>query len=443
MLVKQFTGRSRIAIVFFALLFLFNGVYGLQFRMPGAQVPLFFGAASVVFFALLARFGFVTLSGAPQPAAQGAGHGVVAGVVLFFAITMYLTLRLPVVQLGALIGIMAAGAALTSRLAGPRAALTLLLLAGAVAVIVIGLQTPLDIDAANMLPIIQAACVDLQNGISPYGKTYPLIASLPMYYLPGALLPYCGLEWSGIDLRWLNVAAYLVLCAAALRSARRPDAGGEGFLILAPLLVSSSMLLFMAHVHEWLYWIVCLAAVLSVLKDRIVLAGLFVGLMLATRQHALFLALPLAAVCLARVGSMRTLLAGGLALLVVLLVGVLPTGLTPLEYLRTFYLDVATAGASANNSGGNPFDQIALSGMVLKAAGRSALSALQVLAVLGGSLACWRLGGDPRRAMVALGLTYVVAIASNPFLSRYLYMPGFFLLAFGAMVPLSAPRKRP
>ncbi len=442
MVVTQFNARSQVALVFFLLLLLFNVTYSLQYKIPAPQIPVYFGAASIAFFTLLAVFGFSSLARAPKVGTPLEGLGALMCVIGFLVVTIYLNVPLPFSRLAVVIGVMAGSAILVARLAGPLVALVLLLFVGMAAAIVNGLRTPLDIGAANMLPIIQAACVDLKNGISPYGKTYPLIASLPMYYLPGALLPYCGLEWNGLDLRWLNSVAYIVIGAAALAFALRSQARENSLLLIVPLLVSPSILLFMAHAHEWLYWIVCLATALFVLKDRFLLAGLFAGLMLATRQHALFLALPMAAVLLGRVGPVRTLAAGSLAVLVIFVVGVWPSGFAPLEYVRVFYLDVAVAGATANNSGGNPYDQIALSGMLLKTVGGRALSVLQVLAVLGGSVACWRLHGNPRRATIALGLTYVVAIALNSFLSRYLYMPGFFLMAFGAMLPAAVQRVR-
>src|SRR3546814_16334725 len=84
-------------------------------------------------------------------------------------------------------------------------ALWLALLLGLAVQIALALGNPLDVAAANMLPVIEAGCGTLLNGENPHLADYPGITSVALIYLPGLLLPYCGPGALGLDVRVLNV----------------------------------------------------------------------------------------------------------------------------------------------------------------------------------------------------------------------------------------------
>jgi hypothetical protein len=75
-------------------------------------------------------------------------------------------------------------------------------------------RTPITATIADMLPLVQAACVRLASGTNPYGSAYAMPWELPLTLWPGLWLPYMVPHSLALDLRWVHIA--VVVCLATL-----------------------------------------------------------------------------------------------------------------------------------------------------------------------------------------------------------------------------------
>lgn len=99
-------------------------------------------------------------------------------------------------------------------------ALTALVLGAAIRAIHMR-QIPIEPVNGDMLPLVRGALEHLLAGRSPY-MTYRMPWEVPLTYLPVTWLSYAPAYLSGIDLRWTNVGAEIVIGATlAWLSARR------------------------------------------------------------------------------------------------------------------------------------------------------------------------------------------------------------------------------
>jgi hypothetical protein len=281
-----------------------------------------------------------------------------------------------------------------------------------------------------MLPVIEAGCVKLFGGENPYLAQYPGITSVPLMYLPGLLLPYCAPVALGLDVRTLNIVLLLaiVLYAAwALDARARPE---RLALALLPLLFSPPLGQMMIHGHVWLYWLLVIVFVHALASQRLLAAALLLGLMLATRQMSLFLAIPVAVYMATRLRPLP--LAGYAAVALGTYAAImLPVALTTPQWIDLFYLSATRVGEGTHLTYGNPMNQVSLSGVLTQYGLASLLQPLQVLVLLlaGAVLWVWRRRLAFDRSLLVLGVAYVLVIGLNQFLHRYFYVEGLVLIA--------------
>jgi hypothetical protein len=421
--------------------------YGFQYRADADNPLSYFLPISGVFFLCL----ILIVASFATPAAAALTIGVklhrAAGLAMM-AIALSLTLffhgaELPFPALLA-IGVLLVGAT-ASIVFGASGVATIVVVAVGLAVqIFLALTNPLDVQAANMLPIIGAGCELLLQLKNPYLATFPGIASEPLYYLPGLILPYCTSVAVGLDMRIVNVALILAIVAYAsliFDLWRHPERLSLGLL---PLLLLPQTTQMMIHGHVWLYWLLVVAFVHALSTGRLVAAALLLGLLLATRQMALFLAIP-AAVYMA--GQLRpaALLRYAAITLSTYVVVMAPVMVTMPGWVDHFYLGLSGVGIRLHLSYGNPMNQVSLSGLLTDTGLAGLLRPLQAATILLVAVVLWvwrrRLAFD--QVVVLLGVGYVIAIGFNGFLHRYFYMPGLILIALGiayaAAGPLTAP----
>ncbi len=207
---------------------------------------------------------------------------------IFFSARGYaIDIRL-VAALGALALITAV---LTLLLDRPGSAAALWCRIGALAPLAIALRVaaiasyPLDPDVADMLPAIRVAADRLLAGTVPYAPIDLGAHTVPVAYLPGMWLPYVPLVALGLDLRWLNVGALLVVSGllAALGAHCR---AASGVTALVGLFLFNPVLVARGDLYTGPAWLViALAAVLLARAPR--WTGLVMGLGAATQQIAL------------------------------------------------------------------------------------------------------------------------------------------------------------
>lgn len=328
---------------------------------------------------------------------------------------------------------------------GPASASLIQIILGLLGLAALTLTQPIDVVAANMLPIIQAACDVLAHGENPYATTYPDVATLHFYYLPASFVPYCGLQELGIDLRWLNLLGYAIVAACLAFALPRVRRLHSFTAVALPLLLSPMILQMLIHGHVWVYWTVFAAAYLALINARATLAAALLAVAVGTRQLAALLVIPLGGYLLA--GSHRAIFKRILFGTAILCVLMLPAWLAVSDFLHYFYTSIATESAARNVHGINPYDQISIAGLLPLGTPKWALQAMQVAVLLAGMLTVLLLVKRQRLslALSIAGICMILAAGLNPFLNRYFYMEGLLLLSmtFGwnAKQETSFPKK--
>ncbi len=432
-------------LVLFLVVLLFSMTYGFQYRVPGVFVQFYFLSASILFAALVVLLALlIARSGRSGHALREIGYlpsrvGLAIGVSLCAVLSclVFHGGAAPWERAVAMAGI-AAVVLVLAWLGRTRWALWFLSATGLTVFAYLTLVTPLDVRAANMLPIIAASCESLAAGENPFLRTYPGIATAPMYYLPLNVLPYCLPEWSGLDIRWMNIVLMLALFLMLARLfdfRHRPEILGLSFL---PVLFSPMSLQMGYYGHVWPYWFGTVVLAVLVWKERLWAAAVVLGLLLLTRQTAVFTAGLLGAGLVAAVGWRNALRYGalvcGLPAAGLLLVFLL-TGTAPLA----FFTGVSSASDMTHAATTNPTDQIAISGAFVMAGLRAEMLFIQAAtaALLCGAFL--RAGRHPTPVLIAgVGCAYLVVISLSVFLHRYFYGAGMLLIASGLAMMMHA-----
>ncbi|WP_295431119.1 hypothetical protein [uncultured Thiodictyon sp.] len=305
----------------------------------------------------------------------------------------------------------------------------------------IGIVTPNDIEAANMLPMVQAVCNDVANGANPYRLGYEKISSFDLHYFPALIAPYCPLEWLGTDVRWLNVVVLGSFVLVLMRLRRGPEGNRIAAVLVAMILASPFFAQMMAHGHTLIYFLMAFGLPLSVIARRYLLAAVLAGAMLATYQLAVFLSIPVALWVLLNSTIERRYLylviAAGVAFALLL-----PAYLAAPDFFTRFFIDLSSGVAQRVRSVSEPFDQVALTGLLQQILSNQTLTLLQFAALAGGCATLVRRSrSTPAQLFVLTGWIYCLIIAMTPFVSRYFYIPGLlFVFAAIAATDDASPR---
>ncbi len=442
--VQEFPTR---AIVGGALLFCMTTIvalsYGFQYHADAEQPLGYFLPFSLAFFSclllILATFSVSSLASAMSSPelARSLGLG-------FMSVSLSLTVyfwapNLPIsapIAVGALL--VGSAASVGFRLVRPATAVVLIL--GLLVQSFLSLSVPLDVGAANMLPIIGAGCELVLQADNPYLATFPGIASEPLIYLPGLVLPYCIPVAADVDMRLVNVilvAAIVAYSCWIFRSWSRPERLSLG---LWPLLLSSPTAQMMIHGHVWPYWLLVLIFVHALATRRFLVAALLLGVMLATRQMSLFLAAPAAAFMSTRLRPVELARYAAVTIAAYLVI-MAPVILSTPGWIDRFYLGLTDIGQKLHLTYGNPMNQVSLSGFLTAAGFAGALPFLQaaILLLAVAVFWIWRTRITFDRAVMLLGVGYILIIGLNPFLHRYFYFPGLILIALAIGFTLTGP----
>jgi hypothetical protein len=411
--------------------------YGFAYRLGAdTQIVFYFAIASLFFFGAMAAIAGLTTGMFNCPAhlvSKFDPEQVAAALLaLVVAASCYFSPALPGKVAIAAAGVLAIATATSLFMKRPRPAIWVATGVGIVLHAVGIWLIPIDVKAANMLPIIVAGCQDLLHGENPLMKMYPGIATAPLYYLPGTVLPYCAPVAADLDPRALNLAILLLLLGLLFRFQRFSSQPAAAALTTLPVLLSPMAMQMGYYGHVWPYWLHVVGFAMAVLRGRYLLAAVLLGLALATRQMAVFVYGMLGAVMFRELGLSRALVYGAIAAAVFALLVSPFLSDANVTLADLYYGGVRTAAVETHGATLNPADQIALSGSFVWLGMRDWMMPLQVaLAVLvTGALLLF---ATPSRhtAIVRIGVSYVVVIGASAFLHRYFYAPGFFLIALG------------
>lgn len=289
---------------------------------------------------------------------------------------------------------------------------------------------PIDMNAADMLPVIRWADHEMLAGVNPYQAVYPGPATSTFYYMPLQLLAYLPLTAVGLDPRLLNLAccALSILLVETRPTAWRATARAY----LYPVLLSALGAPMMYNGEIWPYWLGSLALAACVLAGRTLLAGLVLGLLVGMRQTAL-VAAGVLGLGMLRLLPWRQYLAGFSAGALAACALCLPFLLRGHGLARLWFIDGPRSYLPVAAMLGNPGNQISATNL-LGAVGLQGLAGkLQILLLL----AAAGLAGIPKappawRLLALAGLAETLAMAFNPYLHRYYYINGLLVLALAA-----------
>lgn len=432
-------------IILWLMISVISVSYGFQYRVPENVTHYYFIFASAIFFLLAFALAIsilypkITLCFSNALSALSAQYLAIAITLTtllsgfyFYSGSEYIPTKI----------IMVVTVSITVTLTVIRRckeALWVLAIAGTGLFVCLSLFTPLDVNAANMLPIIGAGCDSLLNGENPFLRVYPEIATAPLYYLPFNVLPYCPLQFIGLDLRWLNVVIFLILMivlAKIFNFAKKPEILGLTFL---PLLISPMILQAGHYGHLWFYWFGLVIMASFLWRGKMWLVAILIGLLLLTRQTYVFIAGLLGASLLSTFGWKACVKYGAVVLGVTMggfLIIYFLTNVHPVE----FYSAVRSASEVTHKATSNPVDQISLSGFFVMYQMRPILMEMQMaLAVIVGIYFILFTGQRTTHVLIILiGLGYIFIISMSVFIHRYFYIPGFILIAYGLALQLQA-----
>ncbi len=140
------------------------------------------------------------------------------------------------------------------------------------------------------MPIVEAAGRNLLQGQDPYTANYSAVTPNLFYYLPLQWLPFVPAVAIGADPRLINaivVAAIVILTRASLRSERSLVIA---YLIFFPVLFSHLFTLAAAGSYMIPYWGLIYLFVYALTTRQDAWAAAILGLLLATRQTSLAIA---------------------------------------------------------------------------------------------------------------------------------------------------------
>jgi len=362
-----------------------------------------------------------------------------------FALTLYLKSHfIAPVPWWAAIGLSATIGLVGFRLWGARGAISVFQALGLALIVLIIWQNPWPSNG-DMLMTIEAAAREFLTGNLPY-RAYPEIYDLYtpgwetpnrdtiLQYLPGIWLPYVPAVAIGIDLRIVNVVLLIVLLWVFEKGL--PDHTGNRATILSltayPLLLSNSFFNAVNAVHTWSYWLFVAFLAVAIVRRHYLWAAIVFGLVLATRQSALFLVFPLAAILFNLVGFVALLRYAAISLAIFLIL-TLPFAIwwgNDFMFWRHLFLRFTSFGeeiylVNSPISLGGPLGYSGYIGM---------LTWIQLaLLLVTTALILARRMITPTATLALLGSVFMLVAAFSPYAIRYVYYPGLILVAIAAV----------
>jgi hypothetical protein len=416
-----------------AVVLLLHVTYGIAPILGAAAALCWFAAASIIYLLLIAALAVVMLS----PAGQRFHGRAVARLAqprfdwaFPFAVTLssiYFTLPNEVALPGVVL--FAAATLLLVRRFPPPVSVAASAVAVALLLIVKLAAFPPPPDAADMLPVIKWADLQLLAGHNPYREDYSAVTVGPFYYLPVQWLLYLPFVWARIDPRWLNFFSILGFCVVfwllfCKNSHRTLYAG-----FLVGVIGSRPSMEMIIQGHVWPVW--CLIGIFACLflRGRRAWAAVVLGILLATNQTFLLVWGLWLAHELAAFRWPRALALCAISLLTYAVI-VLPFADLSLDFFAQNYVVLPRlAGENSEKFNHNPTMQLSLLNVITTLGLERLRFLLQALSGVAGIWAIWRRRpADPAWFLALCGLAYLVAVSLNVQVWKYYYMPGVLLI---------------
>ena len=428
----------RSVLAFLALLLLLHGAYSVTPDLGPRLRDLAFLVGSVVLSLLLVGFWIAwrplfanappqTPAAAPDPCDALLAAGMIV-TAAYFSLPNRLALSLIAVFVVAQAVILGLGRRRMSLLASCGALLA------AFAVVIA--RTNINHLGADMLPVSVWADQVFLQGHNPYFSDYTSVTPGPFYYLPVQWLIYLPFVVLHLDVRLLNFASLLGmigLLALLWRDLPRP---WTGFALLLAIIACRPSTEMVYQGEVWPLWLMVSAFVVAYYRERMVVAAVLLGLLLACNQTTLVLA-ALLGVHQLRTGRWRETVLLGAIVLAVYAAIVVPFARGVVAFIDQNYIALPhLAGIMSERTYHNAITQVSLINVLTRLGLIGLRAKLQLLAGLAGmaSVAAWR-GMTKAQFLAICGLVYLVTVGLNTQVWKYYYVQGLILLFWSLMAP--------
>jgi uncharacterized membrane protein len=440
------------ALFLFLIIISITIAYGFQWLTQAGLFPsilLWSQLWSGIFLLLVVVVGWWALSRKGDTAELDRKHAWL-GVGLMsasFMLTLYLKSDVIAPVPWSIAAVLSVSVALVSfRLWGVRGAISAFQILGIALIVMIIWYNPWPSNG-DMLITVEAAARELLAGKQPY-RAYPEIydyytpgwdttnRDTALQYLPGLWLPYLPAVAMGIDLRIFNTILLILLLWVFEKGLPARDKDRATILALAvyPLLLSNSFFNAINAVHTWPFWLFIGILAVLLVRYRYFWAAIMFGIVLATRQSALFFVFPLSAILVNLVGVVAFLRYATVSL-GVFLVLTLPFALwwgEDFMFWRHLYLRFTSLGedmflvVQAPISMGTHLGYNGLAG---------ALTWIQLVLLFAATgMILVRRMVTPTITLGLMGMVFILVASFSPYVVRYVYYPGLILIAIAAVV---------
>jgi hypothetical protein len=407
--------------------------FGFAYMAHGTAAKItYFQVWSWVFLLCLIGIGRGTALSRTQPSGSvdlpGWVTQVVTAVVLLSSFYFWLPLRIAV---PAAIVTVAACAGL-HWLRRDRACIPFLLVAGFVLCSYLIITTPLNRAAADMLPLMADANNFLLSGHDPYAQQYSNL----FFYLPVQWLVYLPPVAAGVDVRVVNLACFAVVGFLGVWLVRSGRLDKVALLGLCPIMLSRASVEMMIRGQVWPLWALTVGFAATLLSPGKFWPAVLLGLLLATQQPTVVIAVLLGVWLLFHRGFASAFWVTVITTAVFAVIVAPWLAMHP-ALLSNLYIGIQDTIAH-NRATDHSWDfvEVSLQNLLISLGLFSIRSALQAAAIAAGMLylAAFRnirLG----TFLCTAGLVYMVAISLNIQVFKHYYYPGLLLLAIGIAIP--------
>lgn len=188
---------------------------------------------------------------------------------------------------------------------------------------------PLDVQIADMLPLIQRAAEALFQGQNPY-QVYYFPYAMPLTFWPGLWLVYLPSFVLDFDPRWIGLGIWamisVIFILIPVKAVKKNKSSlyllfaGASVLLLQ---ISIPLISFQAFGHTFGLWLWLILMSISLMRKRFIWSAIFLGFVLASRQTSIIYVPILFAFWVSQVGWLRSIKFVSVSLIVFVLI-VLP-----------------------------------------------------------------------------------------------------------------------
>ena len=317
----------------------------------------------------------------------------------------------------------------------------LIIAAGFMLFCILLIAYPIDVNSADMLPSIEAAAAEYLRGGDVYTADFSQFSGGRHFlYLPLQWLVYVPLVAAEIDMRLLHIIfaiGTLYLFIAFLPQ----DLKQIMILSFWPVMLSPMSAGMFFNGQVWLFWFLITGFLIAFINERLVLAAIILGIVLATRQTSLAIAAAVAVFMISRIPMRKYFILMAIVILIY-------SGLT-LPFagrLESFFSELYFPSEAVEINlrvNRNPMNQVALVNWVYVFGIESIRPILQI--ATGGAfllLIFLTRNRSVGNFLILMGVMYLVVISLNGQVFRYYYTPGLIIASFGTALSVASASVR-